>query len=149
VPSNNSALPEYVVLGQYRYRLVCTQYSSSKFGVCEQCGTHASEIWYQMEERRYFPERFIPSLGEGEHWTGQDCHDLFGHKECLEAYAKRRANARDCTNCRHLGWTYEDTDPEAGYSPKYNICLVQNEKRIDKPVVLCVLWQKEDQEEDG
>jgi len=138
----------YVFLGQYRYRLVSTGYSSSRYGVCERCGSHVAEIWYQSEEKLYRPQEFIPSLGEGEHWTGHECVDFFGHKECLQAYARSRSEVQDCTTCQHLGWTYEDINPEAKSHQQVMVCLAQNEKELSSPVVSCEFWSQRDKEEE-
>lgn len=64
----------------YKYRLINTGYSSSKYGLCEVCGEYVSEIFHQIEMKRYFIENNCKVL---EGWTYNDCHDLFGHKECL------------------------------------------------------------------
>ncbi|MCL4296270.1 MAG: hypothetical protein KJ077_11100 [Anaerolineae bacterium] len=67
----------------YRYRLSSTGNSSAKYGPCEVCGKHASEVFSQSEEREYEPGQ----------WTGLGCHSYFGHKECLEG--KRRGQGRE------------------------------------------------------
>jgi len=60
----------------YLYRLTNTNESSQKYGECEVCGKHVSEVFSQQEERSYqFEGR--------ERWTQHKCHCLFGHKECL------------------------------------------------------------------
>lgn len=56
----------------YRYRLTSTGGSSAKYGPCEVCSEHASETFYQIEEKQY----------EGG-WTQHECKSLFGHKDCL------------------------------------------------------------------
>lgn len=58
----------------YRYQLTNTGHSSAKFGNCEICRTHASEVWSQSEQRQYKPGR----------WTYHQCTSLFGHRDCLE-----------------------------------------------------------------
>ena len=57
----------------YRYKLINTQESSKKYGVCEVCGKHVSEVYHQVEQKQY-------TRG----WTHYKCNNLFGHKECLE-----------------------------------------------------------------
>lgn len=82
--------------GDYRYKLTSTGYSSSRYGPCEVCGRHASEVFYQSEERAY--ER-LGGIG----WTFDGCRCLFGHRECL--LAKRRASpaqVEDATKDRSL-----------------------------------------------
>lgn len=48
--------------------------SSAKYGPCEVCGEHASDVQHQIEKRKY-------SGG----WTHHDCTDLFGHEACLQS----------------------------------------------------------------
>lgn len=61
----------------YRYRMESTGDSSAKYGPCEVCGKHCTEIFHQVEERRY-----------GNEWTQAGCNNDFGHADCLKA--KRR-----------------------------------------------------------
>lgn len=58
---------------EYRYRLISTGESSQKYGKCEICGEHASEVFHQIEEKKY-PQG----------WTHAECHDAFGHEKCLK-----------------------------------------------------------------
>ena len=61
-------------VGTYVYRLRDTEASSHKFGPCEICGKHASNIFLQCEGLVYKPQRV----------THHECYaDKFGHKECL------------------------------------------------------------------
>lgn len=60
-----------------RYRLSSTGGSSAKFGPCEVCGGHATEVFQQVEERAY-------SGG----WTQHECRRLFGHETCLTVQRK-------------------------------------------------------------
>jgi hypothetical protein len=62
--------------GTYRYRITSTDASSSRYGNCEVCGNHVTEVHYQVEERYYIQ-------GSESGWTRYKCHSLFGHKECL------------------------------------------------------------------
>jgi len=64
----------------YKYKLVNTGYSSSKYGLCEVCGGYASEIYHQIEMKRYM---FKCNSKVYEGWTNYNCHNQFGHKECL------------------------------------------------------------------
>ena len=56
----------------YRYNLKNMEASSGKFGVCRICGKHVSEIYHQIEEKKF-----------SEGWTRYECRSLWGHKECL------------------------------------------------------------------
>ena len=61
----------------YKYAINSTGGSSAKYGNCEVCGKHASEVFLQIEERKY-----------SEGYTHFKCNSYFGHRECLES--KRR-----------------------------------------------------------
>ena len=65
------------IIRTYKYRIKSTGDSSAKFGPCEVCGKHASEVFYQVEERKY--TRYDDSTG----WTRYECRDFFGHEKCL------------------------------------------------------------------
>lgn len=56
----------------YQYKMKSTGHSSNKYGNCEVCDKHATEVFYQTEKRKC-------SGG----WTRYMCRDLYGHKECL------------------------------------------------------------------
>lgn len=58
----------------HRYKLINTGYSSSRYGLCEICNKHVSEVFHQIEEKKY-------SGG----WTRHNCHNLYGHSKCLKA----------------------------------------------------------------
>jgi hypothetical protein len=73
-----------------RYTLHNTGESSAKYGKCEVCGRHASEVWYQIEERTYEP---LPG-DTGPFWTHEGCVNLFGHKKCLLAQHKSAKRKR-------------------------------------------------------
>lgn len=64
------ALPE---IGRYVYRIRALRDSSAKFGPCEICGGHVTQIHYQVEGRVY-------EAGEVTH---HECKNLFGHERCL------------------------------------------------------------------
>lgn len=83
--------------GTYRYSLKSTGYSSDRYGKCEVCRKHSSEVFHQVEERKYDPNKaHIDDLLEDSAvyqkldpgWTRNKCFDLWGHKECL--ISKRR-----------------------------------------------------------
>lgn len=65
----------------YRYKLTNTQESSKKYGMCEVCGKHVSEVYHQVEEKQY---NIDGKIG----WTQHKCSNLFGHKECLKKLRK-------------------------------------------------------------
>lgn len=54
---------------EYRYRLISTNDSSAKYGNCEVCKKPASEIFHQIEARKY-------SGG----WTYAECHNFLDIK---------------------------------------------------------------------
>lgn len=60
----------------YRYKLYSTGYSSARYGACEICNEHVSEVFHQTEERLYTFGRILK-------WTQLDCQSLYGHKDCL------------------------------------------------------------------
>lgn len=64
----------------YRYNLISTEEPSQKYGNCDICGKHTTEVFHQTEERQYFNP-----ITQQTSWTKNNCHDLFGHKECLES----------------------------------------------------------------
>lgn len=61
----------------YRYRIRSTGYSSARFGPCEICGKHVSDVHSQVEEVEYTWDGI-------KKWTRYECSNYFGHKECLE-----------------------------------------------------------------
>ncbi|MGB0989279.1 MAG: hypothetical protein ACPGUI_00465 [Halarcobacter sp.] len=62
----------------YRYMLNSQRESSARYGNCEVCKKHASEVFYQVEEKAFF------NPVSSEHsWTQHNCNSTFGHKECL------------------------------------------------------------------
>jgi hypothetical protein len=73
--------------GTYRYTLRSTGHSSAKFGPCEVCIHHASEVFSQTEEVSY--RRHDGTIG----WTREGCFDFFGHKACLESRQKATENS--------------------------------------------------------
>jgi hypothetical protein len=73
--------------GEYRYTISTTGESSNKYGVCDLCGKHATEVFHQREERHY---EFEHDGEKFEGWTRHNCHSYFGHADCLKG--KRRSN---------------------------------------------------------
>lgn len=68
----------------YLYRMVNTGQNSLRYGSCEVCGEPGSEVWYQVEARRY-------SRG----WTYHECSNLVGHKACLESQRQKPFKTQD------------------------------------------------------
>ena len=62
----------------HKYKLTNMGESSAKYGPCEICGGEVSEVWHQSEERK---------TAQGA-LTTKDCHNLFGHRDCLIAERK-------------------------------------------------------------
>jgi hypothetical protein len=63
----------------YNYKLISTGDSSAKYGNCEVCGKHCTEIFQQIETQDYIDENNKVSQ------THYGCNSYFGHKECLES----------------------------------------------------------------
>ena len=67
---------EYVVTGDYRYRIKTMGGSSQRYGDCEVCHKPVDVVFYQVEQKRFD--------NDGETgWTEYECHSLFGHPACL------------------------------------------------------------------
>ena len=64
---------------KYRYFKRSMSASSSKYGVCEICKEHVTNVHIQIEEREY----------KAELWTQDKCHTLFGHEHCLDKKRKK------------------------------------------------------------
>ncbi len=79
-PQAASLVPTEPLL--YRYAIRRLNAGSGKYGPCEVCRTHASEMFYQMEERQFH-------YNGKRHWTSHECHSRFGHESCL--ISKRHA----------------------------------------------------------
>lgn len=74
----NAVLP-LVSKRVYHYRISSTHSNSDKYGVCEICKKHASEVFMQSEQRDYFN----PITNEISQ-TYADCRPhTFGHEQCL------------------------------------------------------------------
>lgn len=76
---SDAGIVRIVMPQEYRYRLKSIGNSSERYGPCEVCGKHCSEVWFQVEERKYYNRE------RGEQFTQHECNSYFGHKECLEA----------------------------------------------------------------
>ena len=63
-------------LSQYRYSVRRLNATSARYGPCEICRQHVSDMCYQMEEKRF-------SYGGQLHWTTYECNSRFGHEQCL------------------------------------------------------------------
>lgn len=73
----------------YRYFLKSTNESSAKFGECQVCHKHASEVYIQSEQRSFVADE-IDNQQAGVPvgtilWTFAGCKTSLGHKECLES----------------------------------------------------------------
>lgn len=70
--------------GDYRFRLRSTGYSSARYGPCEVCGKHCTEVFLQAA-RRFFRFDPIPTNPcdpeELEGWAERP--GAFGHEACL------------------------------------------------------------------
>lgn len=60
-------------VGSYVYRIKNTGFASDRYGNCERCGKHCSEVFYQVEGRVFEPGQV----------THLECNNLFGHETCL------------------------------------------------------------------
>ena len=74
----NTEKPAGVPGPTYRYRLTNTGHSSARFGPCEVCGLHVSEVYIQIEQREF-------ESG----WTGYECFSYFGHEACLRGKQRK------------------------------------------------------------
>ncbi|MEX4004171.1 hypothetical protein AB4Y38_35405 [Paraburkholderia sp. EG285A] len=69
-----------------RYRLVNLGYSSERYGVCEVCAEHVSEVHYQTHERLFMDRHATPDHPHRFGWT--NVSGTFGHRTCLERARK-------------------------------------------------------------
>lgn len=65
-------------MNEYRYKLSNWNASSQKYGMCEVCGEYVSEVYYQLEDRKYFDD-----VEQKHDYTQYKCKSLVGHKDCL------------------------------------------------------------------
>ena len=63
-------------MNEYTYQLKSTGSSSSKYGVCEVCNEHVSEVFHQVEKKDFFS--IVTNKIEQQY-----IQDLFGHEKCL------------------------------------------------------------------
>ena len=68
---------------KYRYKMFRSGGNSDKYGPCEVCGEHVSDVFHQFEEKRYWSK-----IDKKYSWTCYKCTSLFGHEQCL--IGKRR-----------------------------------------------------------
>lgn len=69
----------------YRYATRQLNATSAKYGQCEVCKEPVSDVFHQLEQRRYLvvkPARVRAG------WTGHECNNLFGHEHCLVSRRK-------------------------------------------------------------
>jgi len=62
---------EITEIGKMRYRLSCLNASSAKYGNCEICKNHVSEVFLQTSSEEYKPGSYA------------ERESFFGHKDCL------------------------------------------------------------------
>jgi hypothetical protein len=78
--------------GHCKYRLETTGDNSAKYGLCEVCHQHVSEVFMQTESRWF----------DGQHgcgWTYHRCRvTVFGHKTCLERLQRTAVPLPTTTN---------------------------------------------------
>jgi ABC-type phosphate transport system auxiliary subunit len=66
----------------YTYKINSVGDSSAKYGNCEVCGKHATEVFHQVETKQYTR----PDGTQG--FTRHNCHNIFGHEQCLVSKRK-------------------------------------------------------------
>jgi len=64
------------IRGEYGYRMSNTNSGSERYGPCEVCNRNTEMVYHQVECRRYIH-------GHEQGWTHDQCHNLFGHRDCL------------------------------------------------------------------
>ena len=75
-----------IKMEEYRYNLSSTEGNSNQYGVCDVCGKHCTEMFYQQEERKFkLPEQIAKERGKEFGWTQHKCYSLFGHEKCLKS----------------------------------------------------------------
>lgn len=69
---------------KYHYRIRSTRDSSAKYGSCNICGQHASEVFLQIEEKEFFSEETNRT-----ELTQFGCRTAaVGHEHCLLSVRK-------------------------------------------------------------
>lgn len=58
------------MLVNFKYKLIKQAHN---LGLCEVCSNPVETTYHQIETREYLPNRY----------THYQCHDLFGHRDCL------------------------------------------------------------------
>lgn len=69
---------------KYHYTMISTRDSSAKYGPCEVCGEHCTEVFHQVEQREFISVEKPDEIS----LTYYQCWDYFGHENCL--IGKRR-----------------------------------------------------------
>lgn len=68
----------------YHYKLEPMADNSTKYGDCEICKKPCSEVFHQVERRSYISSVGLEPGDVTRSYTHEGCHNLFGHKICLE-----------------------------------------------------------------
>ena len=71
--------------GQRRWALTDWQASSVKYGACEVCGKHCTEVYHQAENLRFDLDEIDIADGLTDGWTYHGATDLVGHESCLRS----------------------------------------------------------------
>ena len=69
-----------MTVSEYEYSIIKTGESSQKYGNCEICGKSASEIFFQIEKKKYFNTDKNKNS-----YTHHECSNRIGHKDCLKS----------------------------------------------------------------
>lgn len=67
------------MLQGFAYRIKSTNANSAKYGACEVCRGHCSEVFMQTEQRGYVD----PDTGTMGYTYHGAAATLFGHKDCV------------------------------------------------------------------
>ena len=93
----------YTINGIHLYRLTNMEHSSKRYGPCEVCGEHVSDVHLQSE--------YVQGWKQGEsNWKVTEDSPKFGHEQCLKNL--RKAGKVIEINSFTLGsntWTVGDT----------------------------------------
>lgn len=84
-PCNYSDFITASKMNKYKYELKSMGASSDRYGNCKVCGKHATEMFRQVEQMRIEAEDCVEGDNPEDSWTHYNCHDLFGHEECLKS----------------------------------------------------------------
>ena len=72
--------------GDFRYRARSTGSSSARYGACEVCHEHCSEVFIQTTLEAFALEPGEPGEENGIGWAHRGCK--FGHEACLVGLRK-------------------------------------------------------------